>query len=101
MSAAPKFTPAPWHVRTGDEAKTVYAVTPADEELPICTAHHQYVEDAEYDANASLIAAAPELYEALEAIERAIHDRNYFAIESAFDAGGFARAALAKARGDR
>jgi hypothetical protein len=59
-------TPGPWQLRTGDKAATVYATTPAEEQLPLCTVHHQYVEDDEYAPNARLIAAAPELLAALE-----------------------------------
>lgn len=89
------YTKGPWHIvkkHYGNELESVDLNGDGD---------HVGIVNIYGEADASLIAAAPDLAEALEAIERAIHDRNYFAIESAFDAGGFGCAALRKARGEQ
>lgn len=99
-------TPGPWmYVQSKSKNVNGYIVPlPRPDGMGlvtnIATIRPHVIGTHEVEANARLIAAAPELYEALEAIERALHDRNYFAIESAFDAGGFGSAALRKARGE-
>lgn len=55
-------------------------------------------DDAERDANAALIAAAPELYAALDRVLDIFHRRAMSMAEA--DAVNLAGAALAKARGD-
>lgn len=50
-----KHTPTPWAKRSDGNAITIYALTPADEQIPICTVHHQYVEEREAEANADAI----------------------------------------------
>lgn len=84
MSAG--YTPGPWH-RVG-----TYHVHSA--QRPIASAV-QGVLPAERQRNANLIAAAPDLYEALDYLLHAIHPANQrrAAVE--------ARAALAKARGEQ
>ena len=92
----PKFTPGPWAVsedpRPGMEWNNEI-VTAADYDNRICYMANGGKERAdEFLANAFLIAAAPDLYAALEGVLR-IADRK--TVE--FDV---ARAALAKARGE-
>jgi len=89
-----KHTPGPWIVNEADnggEVANIFSDNPehdgayvcavwsdesatgndgADEETP------QYVTDAEANANAALIAAAPDMYEALEAVRAIIPQHN-------------------------
>lgn len=94
----PKFTPAPWH--TTNDGYNVKNET----DIMICL--NSFEDDVEQcKANANLIAAAPELYEALVEL---LNDTKMF-YESG-DAGNFdceemdvfkrVRKALAKARGE-
>lgn len=109
MSGA-AFTPGPWHY--GDEDESVVGVHYVDVHAgEYCTASYRctasvegpFVDgefgplDEETRANARLIAAAPELYEALEALVKEANgfelwQRPYGTLEPAM-------AALAKARG--
>lgn len=64
---------------------------------------HCRIEAEEAKANAALIAAAPELYEALERLSAYLdipEDENFAEIEESIEFKA-ARAALAKARGER
>jgi len=76
-----KHTPGPWHVREGihpDYLTGIYAMTDENGESQIAEAlvnsvnneSYSYPEDAE--ANAYLIAAAPELLEALKTTQSAL-----------------------------
>lgn len=51
------------------------------------------------EADARLIAAAPTLLAALQAIADAVQSNNFFAVGNAFEDGGFASVAIAKAEG--
>ncbi len=87
MSGEPKFTPGPWSiVRYCEEIEIAN----------IADIMHFYGGEAA-DANAALIAAAPELYAALENMVAwaSLEDTPRLA-----DLLGAARAALAKARGE-
>lgn len=97
--SAPQFTPGPWHVildafHVGNKRVAsfhpsaiakVYGDEPKDD-------------DPKSTANARLIAAAPELYEALEALLPENCGRN---AGTEAKARVNARAALAKARGEQ
>jgi hypothetical protein len=99
------FTPGPWRrsrksgapyiISEGDNGQTVARVT-------------EFTRDfvAEQVANANLIAAAPELYEALDAIVAAIEPTLNAAVEAGYPNEesvarmNAAKAALTKARGE-
>jgi hypothetical protein len=87
--AVAQFTEGPWRVQGGE------VVSQHD---PICSMPVLYRASKEaravLEADANLIAAAPELYEALELI---VEQREAFFTEHAWKA---AEAALAKARGE-
>ena len=90
-----KFTPGPWAVAYLDrnDQRVVQA-----EYIEICTCWHHSIGSIgqEMEANARLIAAAPEMYEALKALVNAVpHSlRVTSEFNSAWHVG---RAALAKA----
>ena len=72
----PKFTPGPWRTVTGNLVVRDRAITLTNKStVPICIASMQEVmQDArEYAANAALIAAAPEMYEALAQASTYLH----------------------------
>ena len=82
MSAAPKFTPGPWRVGGPNGYRNQLGIDP--------TIGAVYGAGAELEANARLIAAAPDLYAACLAVEDAQRGGDY---ETAFKA---VRAALAR-----
>lgn len=88
-----KHTPGPW-VLFGDGELRQLIIMPAGRPGEIAAVQFptDTSRDAEYDANAHLIAAAPELLAALKAVV-AVADRR----TDEFDA---ARAAIAKATGE-
>lgn len=90
-----RFTPGPWAINTGAEDDGVYVYIEEIESPHGMVAWARDIGDelVTTEPDAHLIAAAPELYEALECVLR-VADRQ--TVE--FDA---ARAALAKARGER
>lgn len=97
MDSAQKFTPGPWHpfssyADTTGQGSPDQIRDPKDE--PVA-----YLPSRYYDkpANAHLIAAAPELYEALEGIFKAAATGHFFNGHPSHAAG---LAALAKARGE-
>lgn len=98
-----KFTPGPWKVEPvnydGDGGTLVRF-------NGVCIANvwgvleYRQV-DEESSANAHLIAAAPELYEAMEDLLTVLADRKYKGFEARLESHSrIARAALAKARGE-
>lgn len=104
MSDRPKWTPGPWHVGAQNDALYVLdaAPSPAPYDGPLPREYGPNVvatpnwRSEEYHANAHLISAAPELYEALERLlEDAFLDISGEPIDTAY-----AYAALAKARGE-
>lgn len=121
MSAeARKWTPGPWQSCSGQDGKcTCGQVWSLPGDFPVFTARHYVGEahtlmaddlDMVYAAisaeqartNANLIAAAPELYEALaalqlQALQSSVNDGNEYGCEAL----ALARAALAKARGEQ
>ena len=85
------FTPGPWHIYGLPVQARILG--PNGEAVAACRA--KYRDDASAatrNANARLIAAAPELYEALHDMVHAFRDEN----EGQTDALAYARAALAK-----
>lgn len=102
-----KFTPGPWYVGTGTyEGRNIYsAVSVTDDEgftyqPVVATAEDDGINC--WDANARLIAAAPDLLEALQNIaEYWNQDQNEAAMADAcWHAIHTARAAIARATGE-
>jgi hypothetical protein len=92
--SAPAFTPGPWTVESRVAfGKNDYAVSPASGNDGFVAA---LTHGPDAKANASLIAAAPELYEALERI----NDTADIALDIDW-IRRISRAALAKARGEQ
>ena len=96
-----KWTPGPWHWDAGDvgvEPGVLYADIYTDDEAVIAMFNINLKEGT---ANARLIAAAPDLYAALERTLSWL--TSYQGSGSMADHGPYnqARAALAKARGER
>lgn len=111
MSGSPKFTPAPWAWGNGMEEVTpdsgtlfelvAYGPEDATGTSPISTVLECDDDEGKLTvttANARLIAAAPELYDALKAVTETIGDELYLP----HNAELYKRvdAVLAKARGD-
>lgn len=86
-------TPGPWKCGAGTKR---FRIVTADRGHVVGDAS-DYNEAAE--ANARLIAAAPTLLAALQAIADAVQSNNFFAVGNAFEDGGFASVAIAKAEG--
>ena len=91
MSGAPKFTPGPWRADGEPWNRTVWSS--ADDRVCFM-AHSNGLNDERDIATSYLIAAAPDLYAALDAI---IDGRMWSMSDNKF---GAAKAALAKARGE-
>ena len=94
MSSETKWTPGPWHSRGFP------TISAGKGKGMIVKVLERYMDRAEREANAHLIAAAPDLYEALEYLLR--HNRELVAQGVNIDAYlmSSAYAALAKARGE-
>lgn len=93
-----RATPGPWSVR-----KHGYPIITDDAKNKwIATIHSVEPENEVREANAHLIAAAPELYEALEELCRYANDSNdcQYGTLSTRLVKDIAEAALAKARGE-
>lgn len=99
VSAVANFTPGPWRIEDflikagGDESGERGGIKIAKFGISEILA-------AEDDANASLIAAAPDLYAALAGLVDVIAEINGFADDAGNPAWAAAIAALAKARGE-
>jgi hypothetical protein len=92
MSGTPKWTPGPW---TNCNDSFIEADVSGKVVVEEMNTEIEFMEDEEITANANLIAAAPDLYEALEAILEERYEN------SELDPlVNDARAALAKARGE-
>lgn len=104
-----KFTPGPWWAAIGKDQPVPYyrgliSVLSSDPHISICTGETgdqsgRTCGRDEWEANASLIAAAPDLYEALELLLNDVE--HYPAWQRPCHAVDSARAALAKARGEK
>lgn len=106
MTSKSKHTPGPWMVR---EAADFLQIAPPDNSEPICEMGLYPAPDwpkdeaAELMANARLIAAAPDMYEALEDLISSLEItwRNGFAaVEDVQKELEFARTAISKAKGE-
>ena len=113
-----KFTPGPWYVGSGTyEGRNIYSVASVTDDegftyQPIVASAEDDGIDC-WDANARLIAAAPELLEALQWYEAkavqmgraAIHQDSKLLLELmkeiAVEYGAQARSAIAKATGEQ
>ena len=86
------FTPGQWHV--GSMASNRAAIVYAGHDYAICNCevYHSKITIDESNANARLIAAAPELYKMLDLIVKNVELSNNLRIE--------AELALKKARGE-
>lgn len=97
MSA--KYTPGPWE--TAGSGITVWSL---DEMVADCSPEDGEIPTSERQANARLIASAPELLEALEAtvlhVEMPLSGRDADWHEAGTDILNRARTAIAKARGE-
>ena len=106
------FTPGPWNFHPSDEYVNSFDVM-CEEGYYVATTHDGVREDKNADANARLIAAAPDLLEALQWYEakavqmgRAAIDQDSKLLlelmkEIAVEYGAQARAAIAKATGEQ
>lgn len=100
---ATRYTPGPWMVDDEQEdANRLYVRHVDSGRICQCFANCLVTTDAELAANARLIAAAPELLEALQSIEHAL--RMGFSAATVLDENSpirdGIRAAIAKAVGD-
>lgn len=107
-----KFTPGPWHASChdvigkraiGDSGVRFWSVTPEGkyrgDVANVGSAEHiGGIKLGERDANAHLIAAAPDLYEALEAADKALWAEGYTVADPTVVK---IAAALTKARGEQ
>jgi hypothetical protein len=93
-------TPGPWHVVP--EAQSPWIVGDAEgDSIADCEPPGPWMSEEEADANARLIAAAPDLLAALEACVDAMTDGGKCEIKKWLDAFDLARLAIAKAKGQR
>lgn len=99
MSGA-KHTPAPWAVHPRVAVVDAGPIRANGLLTPVCQLlwPTDARTEAETEANAHLIAAAPDLFEALEVLVQ-LDAADVFTKDAWFDAFKAARAALAKARG--
>ncbi len=92
----PKFTPGPWRIQDKWEIRGVNngvkGYEPVERDGVICTINSWLLQG---DANAALIAAAPEMYELLDDIRA-----NYQAMPNPVEVERRIEAVLAKARGE-
>ena len=98
IPASPRaaHTPGPWTILP-NTPHFVRAMHPTEGMQPVATVYHF---DGELDANARLIAAAPELLEALERISTSYDETLRHPIAAPLLQSIYAaRAAIAKARG--
>lgn len=106
-----RWTPGPWTLETAyrdEDLLSVVYVSEDNQEFPIAEEvggrRHgaDFEDESECVANAHLIAAAPELYEALEECKRVLSDLQSTQLEGTRTRAAWekARAALAKARGE-
>ena len=98
VKEAPQFTPGPWRLHDMERA-TIVAGRPGGEVANCCNGF------GDQDANARLIAAAPQLFEALSiaeyAMEQAVDDICDINMEGLNVAIKKARAALKAATGEQ
>jgi len=104
-------TPGPWHLETnyrGNEhhAVDIYWVKKGRRRYPIATLTRVHVTVAEFEANARLIAAAPELLEALQPfayLAQVMQEGqvlNFRGVYVSYEQVQAAQTAIAKAKGE-
>ncbi|KKL67317.1 hypothetical protein LCGC14_2136240 [marine sediment metagenome] len=78
MTQQSKHTPGPWRARAAERdggcAKALIVAESEVSRLPICPAEAAGRDVAQANANARLIAQAPEMYELVETIEKLVVD---------------------------
>lgn len=102
----PKFMPGPWRVEVlGKDCLSV--IIYADKGRPIASLYHERYKLSEQRANAALIAAAPEMYEMLDKLQKwLIRNADNMAYHDPQSAANMRKAAgcianlLTKARGE-
>lgn len=93
-----KFTPGPWTAEAENVHVGCVAICHGDADTWFEIWSENWGDGVDQKANANLIAAAPELYEALEQAVTLMQDSGYQNSHVAVRAG---KAALAKVRGDK
>lgn len=97
----PQFTPGPWRALTTTCEDDLEVFGPGDEEICVCVhPMHSGIGHEQFEANAKLIAAAPEMYAALEAVlesDMAMREEDEGRQSSTLN---LVRDCLAKARGE-
>lgn len=95
-----KHTPAPWHINPTNDSRTKYRIYANPQGLSlICNAEGAMPTETN-EANARLIAAAPELLAALECLTFTVDGLVSDKGQIVKDALNIARAAIAKAKGE-
>lgn len=103
MKTETKHTPGPWMTQRSHSGRTIYAETQRDFEiketriLAFMVRNEAQFPVEQSDANARLIAAAPELLAALIGMVNRYRDKS---LHSTCDASISARAAISKAEGN-
>ena len=100
IEARPSFTPGPWQWCHYNGRPRVAA---SSRNIADILMTNRRVDGSDANADANLIAAAPEMYEALKMAKSALDElvTSEFATGAIFEAYEFADAALAKAEGKR
>ena len=89
-----RYTPGPWRLGRGHKTGTPRTVMPV-------LRRDSLIRSQNYEANAHLIAAAPDLLEALESIQAWVTDEGFEDThEGVAEICAQARAAIAKAHGE-
>ena len=92
---SPTFTPGPWHATNWSNHAATTVMTESGIVVAECSGHGRDADES--IADASLIAAAPAMYEALKTITEAYRTQQLLAVELLAIADG----ALRKARGEQ
>jgi len=91
-----KFTPGPWKI----DQRTVYALDVYGVNRFYASVHGVHTPTAEIEANARLIAAAPDLLEALEGALKYVAFAFNEGMDGAEQAGLAIESAISKAKGE-
>lgn len=81
-TTAANYTPGPWH---RDPVTNNILTDPEDRESLIAAVRFMGGDNAEGDANALLIAAAPRLLEALRGLQKAVREAGLLNVKKYFD----------------
>lgn len=100
MSKPANHTPGPWSIVPAHQAVNSWIVGAVDgDSVADCSPGSPFTTSDQATANAKLIAAAPDMLEALQRIERIIDVNLWHQHEKIEDAKQIAREAIAKATG--